>query len=779
MSTIKVVIARLRSNLLNKGEIALERPEVITAGRAVLSLILAFVLSGANIFGSYAPFGIAVVAISGAEIEGILALVGAFFGYLIRMGLIDGLKYISPCILVYAAAYVFRDIESYKKAWFMPAVASFMAMCTGFVYAADAGWSLETTVFFLTETILVGGSTYFYKIAVSSNLMKAEDEGEEIKIAVSLLILEATCLISISNITFFGGISFGRILAQITVMILSYKISLGIGCATGVAMGLAMDSCSGLGAPFYSMAYGFSGLLSGVFAKNSRFIFILAFILSNCVSVLWTWQSVLEISILYETFIVSVIFLILPTGLLDKVSLGMDERESYYGAVKVRKFSKDRVEQLSGSFRQLYITASKTEEKINNDNDVATIFDRAADKCCRKCKKKGECWHVGYESTLDAMNKATAPMMERGLLKARDLPGYFLETCNDLDNFIFAVNEELKALLYRRQFNNRIEETRETTLAQYSDMSTILQGVAAEMNSDLTFEPYAERKLKRYLKAIDVEAQAAVFRDRNGRLHAEVKSDNIRALTRDDEFLDKLSALLETRLCEKSDRNGELSFMEAEPLAAAVGIASVKKQGETVSGDKGTYFKTDEGILFIILSDGMGSGDEAAKESEETITILENFLKAGLDPKLALKILSSAITVRNEVNTGYATVDLFSINLFTGVTRIFKCGAAPSYLKKGKKVKAIKGESLAAGLLDASSSVPDEITLKLEPGHFAVIASDGVSVDGDDIWLRSLISEYRGVEPKELAKNILEKAIEIYGGEDDMTVMTVFLEERS
>ena len=69
--------------------------------------------------------------------------------------------------------------------------------------------------------------------------------------------------------------------------------------------------------------------------------------------------------------------------------------------------------------------------------------------------------------------------------------------------------------------------------------------------------------------------------------------------------------------------------MEAEPLTVSVGVAAVKKEGESISGDRGTYFKTEQGVLCVLLSDGMGSGENAARESVSTVRILERFLRAG------------------------------------------------------------------------------------------------------------------------------------------------------
>ena len=122
-----------------------------------------------------------------------------------------------------------------------------------------------------------------------------------------------------------------------------------------------------------------------------------------------------------------------------------------------------------------------------------------------------------------------------------------------------------------------------------------------------------------------------------------------------------------------------MTLLEAEPLAVSVGIAAMKKKGENVSGDRGTYFKTDAGVLCVILSDGMGSGEDAAVESREAVEILERFLRSGVDPATAMKILNSVMLLRHGDEWGYATVDLMCVDLFTGGTCFYKYGAAPSY----------------------------------------------------------------------------------------------------
>ena len=67
--------------------------------------------------------------------------------------------------------------------------------------------------------------------------------------------------------------------------------------------------------------------------------------------------------------------------------------------------------------------------------------------------------------------------------------------------------------------------------------------------------------------------------------------------------------------------------------------------------------------------------------------------------------------------------------------------------------------------------------MRLRPGSTAVIASDGVIVDEDDGWLKTLLQK-SGEDMKSLAKATLKEAEQQYGAEDDMTVVTVRVEER-
>ena len=127
---------------------------------------------------------------------------------------------------------------------------------------------------------------------------------------------------------------------------------------------------------------------------------------------------------------------------------------------------------------------------------------------------------------------------------------------------------------------------------------------------------------------------------------------------------------------------------------AVAGVVAKKKDGQTVSGDTGAWFKHDDGSLYVLLCDGMGSGSLAEQESALAVRLLEQFLRAGVRPENALRTLNSALALRNdEAAGGFTTIDLLRVDLFTGEAGVYKYGAAPTYVKKGYSVSRITGET--------------------------------------------------------------------------------------
>ena len=99
---------------------------------------------------------------------------------------------------------------------------------------------------------------------------------------------------------------------------------------------------------------------------------------------------------------------------------------------------------------------------------------------------------------------------------------------------------------------------------------------------------------------------------------------------------------------------------------------------DETSGDSVCSFQNSEGYFYTLVSDGMGSGREAALTSGISAVFLEKLLMAGCPMKGALEMLNCFI--RGSEGECFTTVDLMEADLLTGRARFIKSGAAPSFV---------------------------------------------------------------------------------------------------
>ena len=215
------------------------------------------------------------------------------------------------------------------------------------------------------------------------------------------------------------------------------------------------------------------------------------------------------------------------------------------------------------------------------------------------------------------------------------------------------------------------------------------------------------------------------------------------------------------------------SALAVTPITYEVGAALRPKKGERVSGDSKAVFEAED-RLCLLLSDGMGSGEAARKESALAARLLERFLRAGIDAQSALKTLNSAFTLRETETGSFTTVDLLQLSLQNGEGELYKYGAAPSYIKRGGTVHRVTCSCLPAGLQECSQ--PPEVThLHLEAGTFFVMVTDGVADAMSDEWLQNLLAGWQGENPQLLVSAILADSIERTQEADDAGVLVLYL----
>ncbi len=224
-------------------------------------------------------------------------------------------------------------------------------------------------------------------------------------------------------------------------------------------------------------------------------------------------------------------------------------------------------------------------------------------------------------------------------------------------------------------------------------------------------------------------------------------------------------------------RRGKMALMEcgtAPSYSATSAAALVSADGSEVSGDVTRAFSTEEERYFSLMSDGMGSGEEARETSEFVADFLTRTLEFGRGVENSLRLLNNIIKRRRAECS--ATVDLFSLDLITGEAMFYKCGSAPSYVKRGSSLYRIRSRTSPLGVLSELDA--ERIRVELEDGDYIIMFSDGVSPDGESPWLLEALAEPADQDTERYARAILEVAKENSESGDDMSVMVTRINRR-
>ena len=212
-------------------------------------------------------------------------------------------------------------------------------------------------------------------------------------------------------------------------------------------------------------------------------------------------------------------------------------------------------------------------------------------------------------------------------------------------------------------------------------------------------------------------------------------------------------------------------FKERPNFYVLHGLA--KTSYDDVSGDNFTFVSLDSGQTLLGISDGMGTGVRAYKDSEMVLELIENLMESGFGEETTLKLVNTLFVLEGE-DLSPASVDMSIIDMYSGVCDFLKLGAAATYVKRGDWVEALRSTSLPIGgeeCLDIESA-----TKKLYDGDFVIMMSDGIIETAAKLnkeeEIGKLILEAKPGKPQEMADRILNDAIHLLGDvkEDDMTV---------
>lgn len=221
--------------------------------------------------------------------------------------------------------------------------------------------------------------------------------------------------------------------------------------------------------------------------------------------------------------------------------------------------------------------------------------------------------------------------------------------------------------------------------------------------------------------------------------------------------------------------NYDLICMRERPhFVCKTAIKRMSRYEEEVSGDNFYVGDIGEGKLLCLIADGMGNGKRAAFESEALVDTLWELLSAGIDYDMSIRIVNAYLAGRNKGET-FTTLDMILLDLYTGTGRIYKQGAATTYIKRKDWLEMIKSTSLPVGVME--EAVCEKCVKKFFDQDLIIMVSDGVLesmiYENKDEYMQDMLNQIDSTEPSDVAEELKNQIIALSGTrlQDDATIL--------
>ncbi|MGN0976265.1 MAG: SpoIIE family protein phosphatase [Gemmiger sp.] len=406
------------------------------------------------------------------------------------------------------------------------------------------------------------------------------------------------------------------------------------------------------------------------------------------------------------------------------------------------------------------------------------VVDYAARRVCQGCSERSKCWLKGYSNAVDGIYRLKPILENEGKVEVENLPGQ-LCCCAHPADLCESVTRGYRLWCSRRLNRTRAAQMRSALTEQYGAMAAALGQLAGQLGSTGLRDPRRESRVQQLFASVGLDAlECSVTTDAAGRVCAGVTvartnftSEELRAVTAEMSRICRRSfSLPDVTNCRTVTL---LSFGERPVYRALFGAAS--RPAEEVSGDVTEQFCDAAGRAQMFLCDGMGTGRAAAVDGQLAARLMGQLLRAGFAAESAARLVNVALGLKSAGQESGATLDLLTVDLYTGRAGLFKAGAAASFLLRGGVPRRMEGASLPMGVTD--SVVGRSTSFSLEEGDTVVLVSDGVLCDGTDWVMQQLqLCGELGHTPEQLACVVADAALRrAPARRDDITVLALRL----
>ena len=616
-----------------------------------------------------------------------------------------------------------------------------------------------------------------------------------------LSITFATALIGLAGLSV-GGIPLPAVVAAYMVMLAAYLGGPGWGCLVGVTVGVVLNLAQP-GLLGQVGLYAGAGLLAGLFKEMKKIGVGISFTLALLLLTVYGSQpGDLRQLTLEAGIALALLFLTghhwrswLQPHLNQLTVAGTSAALGGQQARRVQQLTAARLADLEAVFTQLAETFGEkdTDEGFLVEKNFTQLMDHIVTDVCENCAHFDVCWQQNFYKSYHALLNMLALADAHGELTMSSVPQPVLQRCQRPVELVTCANYLVKVYRVNLYWQRKMRESRTLVANQLRGVASIMHGLTRDMRMESEFQYDLTEEIREQIAALKLFVpQVEVYRrqDRVDVILTKPACQPHESLCVD-QLIPLVSSLVGrpvTRMHSKCPgRTGKgkctLCLSTSQPLQVETGVAQLARTGAGISGDSVSIKELPNGKLAVLLSDGMGNGPDASRESRATVAVLEQLLRSGFDKEVAVQTINSVLMLRSPRET-FATVDMAIIDLYTGIVELTKIGATAAFLKRGDHIECISSSSLPAGILHKIDI--DSSRISLQPGDILVMLTDGLLDSQRDIadkeeWFSRILRQARQEEPQALVQYLMDRASLNMRNQvlDDMTVVAIHITQET
>lgn len=768
------------------------------AKESLLLCLVGFFLGRAVLLGELSPFGVSFLC-AAAWMFGAMPLL--MLSILLGLfSVIEGIQFWSAGTALVAGFFTVLSVKpQINRPWLViPGVVAATMLTVKSIFISLQGPALYPYITAGFESVFAGILTFLFLQALAPFARGSLNRAMTGETAFCFLVLVAGIIAGTGGLEY-ESVSLRGVISRLMILLGALIGGAGMGAATGAVMGV-IPGLAFVVAPVIVGAYSFAGVLAGAVRRFGKMAVAAGFLLGNIVLSVYVSNYGDLTGVLAETVIATLLFLLFPASLLEKIKEHLPKLNKETPQTvplqdtRLRELTVDRIRnwasiftELSRSFEQVSTTVQQSQE----EHGLQQLFSEVSKKVCDGCALHRTCWERDFYRTYQSMLDMLSTVELQGKITIDDLAEDLKKRCARLKEMSITLTCLYETYKVNNYWHQRLLESRELVSEQLKGVSQIMENMSSELEFDVELDGEIDNALRHQFDRLGIPIEDLyTLHKEDGLMEVGVIKPACRGEMECRFTVAPVISKVVGRTFNVASTNCQLRAGEdkcsfklypALKYNLDIGIAKIGKDGNTICGDSHSVLQLKEGRMALLLSDGMGTGPKAAKESSTIVTLLEHLLESGFGQDLAVKTVNSIMMLRYTEET-FSTVDLAVIDLYTANGTFLKIGAVPSYIVRGRRVGIVKANSLPVGVVENLQFA--SVNRVLEEGDLLVMVSDGVldacrGTDADqDQWMTVILQNLGKMGAQEAAEVILESAQNAAGGRvpDDMTVITARLQ---